>query len=205
MFLFEWKLGCCLSGSAQATFAVDAHTRRIRRKRYFLIFGDQNSLQLLHQEDVKCTFFAPGGWRLCTTTLHFLGKFFVDFNRTTFISSCFRGGMKRANTVGYALALTGSGPSFMFPHRNIVVSFSVSRQSNVFTFQPASTKAKVEGKYPPYGKLKDLLFEVLNSLQAKRLSFSAFVNSRAVVVILFLGRRLPQVVFAWHLKPLLKA
>ena len=58
MFLFEWKLGCCLSGSAQATFAVDAHTRRIRRKRYFLIFGDQNSLQLLHQEEVKCTFFA---------------------------------------------------------------------------------------------------------------------------------------------------
>ena len=66
--------------------------------------------------------------------------------------------MKRANTVGYALALTGSGPSLMFPHRNIVVSFSVSRQSNVFTFQPASTKAKVEGKYPPYGKLKDLRF-----------------------------------------------
>ena len=142
MFLFEWKLGCCLSGSAQATFAVDAHTRRIRRKRYFLIFGDQNSLQLLHQEDVKCTFFAPGGWRNCTTTLYFLGKFFADFNRTTFISSCFRGGMKRTNTVEYALALTGSGPSFMFPHRNIVVSFSVSRQSNVFTFQPASTKAK---------------------------------------------------------------
>ena len=142
MFLFEWKLGCCLSGSAQATFAADAHTRRIRRKRYFLIFGDQTSLQLLHQEDVKCTLFAPGGWRNCTTTLYFLGKFFADFNRTTFISSCFRGGMKRTNTVGYALALTGSGPSFMFPHRNIVVSFSVSRQSNVFTFQPASTKAK---------------------------------------------------------------
>ena len=160
MFLFEWKLCCSPSGSAQATFAVDAHTRRIRRKRYFLIFGDQNSLQLLHQEDVKCTFFVPGGWRLSTITLHFLGKFFVDFNRTTFISSCFRGGMKRANTVGYALALTGSGPSFIFPHRNIVVSFSVSRQSNVnvFTFQSASTKAKVEGKYPPYGKLKDLRF-----------------------------------------------
>ena len=155
MFLFEWKLGCCLSCSAQATFAVDAHTRRIRRKRYFLIFGDQNSLQLLHQEDVKCTFFVPGGWRNCTTTLHFLGKFFVDFNRTTFISSCFRGGMKRTNTVGYALALTGSGSSFMFPHRNIVVCFSVLRQSNVFTFQPASTKAKVEDKYPPNGKLKD--------------------------------------------------
>ena len=150
MFLFEWKLGCCLSGPAQATFAVDAHTRRIRRKRYFLIFGDQNSLQLLHQEDVKCTFFAPGGWRLCTTTLHFLGKFVVDFNRTTFISSCFRGGMRRTNTIEYALALTGSGPSFMFPHE---------RQSNVFTFQPASTKAKVEdNKYPPYGNLKDLRF-----------------------------------------------
>ena len=148
MFLFEWKLGCCLSCSAQATFAVDAHTRRIRRKRYFLIFGDQNSLQLLHQEDVKCTFFAPGGWRKCSTTLHFLGKFFVDFNRKTFISSCFRGGMKRTKTVGYALALTGSGPSFMFP----------SSQSNVFTFQPASTKAKVEDKYPPNGKLKDLRF-----------------------------------------------
>lgn len=158
MFLFEWKLGCCLSGSAQATFAVDAHTRRIRRKRYFLIFGDPSSLQLLHQEDVRCTFFAPGGWRNYTTTLHFLGKFFVDFNRTTFISSCFRGGMKRTNTVRYALALTGSGPSFMFPHRNIVVSFSVSRQSNVFTFQPASTKAKVEDKYPPNRKLKDLRF-----------------------------------------------
>ena len=42
-------------------------------------------------------------------------------------------------------------------------------------------------------------------MQAKRLSFSAFVNSRAVVVILFLDRRLPEVVFAWHLKPLLKA
>ena len=41
-------------------------------------------------------------------------------------------------------------------------------------------------------------------MQAKRLSFSAFVNSRAVV-ILFLDRRLPEVVFAWHLKPLLKA
>ena len=152
------------SESAQATFAVDDHTRSIRRKRYFLIFGDQNSLQLLRQEGVKCTFFAPGGWRLCTTTLHFLGKFFVDFNRTfffnrtTFISSCFRGGMKRTNTVGYALALTGSGSSFMFPHRNIVVCFSVSRQSNVFTFQPASTKAKVEDKYPPNGKLKDLRF-----------------------------------------------
>lgn len=158
MFLSEWKLGCCLSGPAQATFAVDAHTRRIRRKRYFLIFGDQNSLQLWHQEDVKCTFFAPGGWKLFTTTLHFLGKFFVDFNRTTFISSCFRGGMKRTNTVGYALALTGSGQSFMFPHRNIGVSFSVSCQRDVFTFQPASTKAKVEGKYPPYGKLKDLRF-----------------------------------------------
>lgn len=156
MFLFEWKLGCCLSGPAQATFAVDAHARRIRRKRYFLIFGDQNSLQLLHQ--MKCTFFAPGGWRLCTTTQHFLGKFFVDFNRTTFISSCFRSGMKRTNTVGYALALTGSGPSFMFPHRNIVVSFSVSCQRDVFKFQPASTKAKVDGKYPPYGKLKDLRF-----------------------------------------------
>ena len=131
-----------------------SYTRRIRRKRYFLIFGDQNSLQLLHQEDVKCTFFAPGGWRNCTTTLHFLGKFFVDFNRTTFISSCFRGGWG----VGYALALTGSGPSFMFPHRNIVVCFSVSLQSNVFTFQPASTKAKVEDKYLPKGKLKDLRF-----------------------------------------------
>ena len=158
MFLFEWKLGCYLSGPAHATFTVDAHTRRIRRKRYFLIFGDQNSLQLLHQEDVKCTFFVPVGWRNCTTTLHFLGKFFVDFNRTTFISSCFRGGMKRTNTVGYALALTGSGPSFMFPHRNIVASFSVSCQRDVFTVQPASTKAKVEGKYPPYGKLKDLRF-----------------------------------------------
>ena len=78
-------------------------------------FTNYYSLQLLHQEDVKCTFFAPGGWRLCTTTLHFLGKFFVDFNRITFISSCFRGGMKRTKTEGYALALTGSGPSFMFP------------------------------------------------------------------------------------------
>ena len=171
MFLFEWKLGCCLSGSAQAIFAVDAHMRRIRGKRYFLIFGDQNSTQLLHQEDVKCTFFAPDGWRLCTTTLHFLGKFFVDFNRTTFISSCLRGEMKRTKTVGYALALTGSGPSFMFLHRNIVVSFSVSRQSNVFTFQPASTKAKVEGKYPPYGKLKDLRFSGAKFSESKTFVF----------------------------------
>ena len=132
-----------LSGSAQETFAVDDHTRPIRRKRYFLIFGDQNSLQLLHQEGVKCTFFAPGGWRLCTTTLHFLGKFFVDFNRTTFISSCFRGGMKRTNTVGYALALTGSGPSFMFPHRNIVVSFDLSRvKATSSHFSPRARKPK---------------------------------------------------------------
>ena len=153
MFLFEWKLGCCLRKLHSQLMLI-----RGGSEGNDTFFGDQNSLQLLRQEDVKCTFFAPGGWRLCTTTLHFLDKFFVDFNRTTFISSCFRGGMKRANTVGYALALTGSGPSFMFPHRNIVVSFSVSRQSNVFTFQPSSTKAKVEGKYPPYGKLKDLRF-----------------------------------------------
>ena len=102
--------------------------------------------------------FRPGWMETLHYNPAFSLQFFVDFNRKTFISSCFRGGTKRANTVGYALALTGSGPSFMFPHRNIVVSFSVSRQSNVFTFQPASTKAKVEGKYPPYGKLKDLRF-----------------------------------------------
>ena len=204
MFLFEWKLGCCLSGSAQATFAVDAHTRRIRRKRYFIRRPKFSATFASRTREMYV--FRPV-WLETLHYNHFLGKFFVDFNRTTFISSCFRGGMKRANTVGYALALTGSGPSFMFPHRNIVVSFSVSRQSNVFTFQPSSTKAKVEGKYPPYGKLKDLRFwgAINNSLQAKRLSFSAFVNSRAVVVILFLGRRLAQVIFAWHLKPLLKS